>query len=133
MKRLMTSVVSVALFMLAGCGGDTPATITNDIVANFKSMTDVFNSITDEASAKAAVPKIETIRASMRAVNARAKAVKVSESEMAKFEAEGQKAMATAMPGLMAARMKLEEVFEKNPAVKKIIEPALDGMEKDMK
>lgn len=156
MNRWITLALSAAMFMLVGHvvaegGGattrseqanekaeattrpDTPATIIKDIVANFEAIAAVFNTITDEASAKTAVPKIEAIRANMRAVHVRAKNVKVSDDEMAKYEAEAAKVMPNVVTTLMTARMKLEEVFEKSPAVKKIIEPALEGMDKDMK
>lgn len=122
--------------MMVGCKGevaDTPATISKDIIANMNAMAAAFNSVTDEASAKAAVPKIESIRANMRGVAARAKAMpKLSKAEMDKFDAEAAKDMPAVMETIGKARMKLEEVFEKNPEVRKIIEPALQGMENDM-
>jgi hypothetical protein len=140
MKRMITSMA--AALLLIGCGGgdtpavpkvDTPATIQKGIIDNMNAMAAVFNSISDEASAKTAVPKINEIRANMRGVAARAKAMpKLSPAEMAKFDAEAAKAMPAIMQTMGTARMNLEGVFEKNPEVRKIIEPALADMDKDM-
>jgi len=136
-KSIILSVLFLAA-LLVGCGDggapvvvkDTPETISMEIVGNMKAMSEIFNTITDEASAKAAVPKIEAVRKNMRGVAARAKALpKMSDAEVKAFDA---KMTTGVMKTLMPARMKLQEVMDKNPEVLKILEPTLTGMDQDM-
>lgn len=139
-KSIILSVLFLAA-LLVGCGDggapvvvkDTPETISMEIVGNMKAMSEIFNTITDEASAKAAVPKIEAVRKNMRGVAARAKALpKMSDAEVKAFDAKMTTEMEGVMKTLMPARMKLQEVMDKNPEVLKILEPALTGMDQDM-
>jgi|GEM_PF-1148065 len=139
-KSIILSVLFLAA-LLVGCGDDgapvvvkdTPETISMEIVGNMKAMSEIFNTITDEASAKAAVPKIEAVRKNMRGVAARAKALpKMSDAEVKAFDAKVATEMEGVMKTLMPARMKLQEVMDKNPEVLKILEPALTGMDQDM-
>jgi len=139
-KSIILSVLFLAA-LLVGCGDggapvvvkDTSETISMEIVGNMKAMSEIFNTITDEASAKAAVPKIEAVRKNMRGVAARAKALpKMSDAEVKAFDAKVATEMEGVMKTLMPARMKLQEVMDKNPEVLKILEPALTGMDQDM-
>ena len=134
-KTITASALAFAAFLIIGCdsGGDTPASISKEIAGNMRAMAEIFDGITDEASAKAAVPKIEAVRKNMRDVAARAKALpKMSKSEMDAAEATMQKDMMEVMGKLGASRMKLQTVIDKHPEVEKILEPALANMENDM-
>ena len=102
-------MLSIALLLMTGCKGevtDTPGTISKEIIGNINALAAVFNSVTDEASAKAAVPKINDLRANMRGVAARAKAMpKLSKAEMDKFDAQAAKEMPAVMETIGKARM----------------------------
>lgn len=141
-------VAGIAL--LAGCGGgdtpakdaatkdapakdatpvtpkvDTPETIKADIMANMKTMTAIMEGITDETSAKAAIPKIQEVRANMRAVAARARKVKATDAEM-KMQPTKEE---------MAIVQKLQESQQKvagKQGLMEILAPALEGIENDM-
>jgi len=133
--KTINAVVALAMaLLLTGCGGgDNPTSISKEIANNMRAMTAVFNGITDEASAKAAVPKIEALRTDMRAVAARAKAMpKLNAAEMAEAETAAAKEMESVMKPLMESRAKLQDVFDNNPKVLEILTPALTGMENDM-
>jgi hypothetical protein len=109
---------------------DTPESISREIIAIMKTMTAVFNSITDEASAKAAIPKITASRATMRDIASRAKKVKMpSKAAEAELEAKLGQEQAETMTAFAVARGKLLE----KPELVAIVEPALAGMENDMK
>ena len=62
MRKPAFMIVVLALTFLAGCGGDTAEDVSKDMVANMKEMGTILTGITDEASAKAAVSKIEAVR-----------------------------------------------------------------------
>lgn len=136
MKQLKaTLVLAVALF-LGGCGGsdyEAAEAVNREIMKNMQAMGDVMGSITDEASAKAAVPKLGEIRASMRDAANRAKGVKINAADEKALEAKIGAERAKVMQSFMQSRAKLDAVLEKNPELMDIIGPALDGMENDMK
>jgi hypothetical protein len=127
-KLNILALLLIALFM-AGCGQkDTPESLSKEILANFNKMAAIFEGVTDEASAKKAVPEIEKVRASMRDIGQRAKTVKVNAAGEQKLNEMMAKDGAAAMQRLMAARAKLEE----KPELLAVLEPALQGMENDM-
>lgn len=128
MKKFTSTLVLLVATILVGCGGDTPASISKDIMANFNTMADIFESVKDEASAKAALPKIEAVRKNMRDVASRAKNVKASPADEKALQESMGKEMMTVMGRLGAAKEKLDA----KPELLKILEPALKGMENDM-
>ncbi len=128
MRKITSCLIVLAAFLSVGCGGDTPESISKEIMANFGKLADILESVTDEASAKAAVPKIEAVRASMREIAGRAKNVKTNpatdkllEDSMSKEMVGYQTRLGTAMGKIMT-----------KPEVVKILEKALEGMENDM-
>jgi len=135
MKTFALTFIVLALSFLTGCSGgggagtDTAEVIAKDMIANMKEMGAIMNSITDEASAKAAVPKIDAVRAKMRGCRDRAqKAPKLSGAEEQKFNAQMESGMQEAMAVLGPARARLMT----QPELMAIIEPALQGMEDDL-
>ena len=61
MKRLLTCAVAMALMVLvSGCKRDQES-VVKDSISKFKEMTSVLKGVKDEASAKAASPKLKSI------------------------------------------------------------------------
>jgi surfactin synthase thioesterase subunit len=103
--------------------------VSKEITANMKEMGVILNGITDEASAKAAVPKIEALRAKMRDAGKRAKNVpKIDAATEKKIEETNEKAMGEAMESIGAAQQKLMA----HPELLAIIEPAMQNMQDDL-
>lgn len=157
MKSLLWSILFVVMTFVLGCGDpadkpadakpadakpadakpanakpavDTPESISREIMANMRAMTDAFNSITDNASAEAAIPKIQAARASMRDTASRAKKVRMpSRTAEAELQAKIGKEQQETMAAFFESRRKLDE----KPELLAIIAPALEGIENDMK
>lgn len=129
MKKFTATAVITAIVFLIGCGGgDTVESVSRDMIANMKTMAGIMDGISDEASAKAAIPKIEAVRTSMRECASRAKPLKISPAEEKELEAKLGKDKVEAMQALMQARQKLDE----KPQLLGIIAPALQGIENDL-
>ncbi|MCL4209341.1 MAG: hypothetical protein HRU76_00655 [Phycisphaeraceae bacterium] len=128
--RYATFAVTLLLAsLLVGCGGDSAEAVSKDMVANMKEMASILTGITDEASAKAAVPRIEAVRAKMQECGRRAKEVPpidaATEQRIAKmFEKE----MGEAMQSIFAAQQRLMA----KPELLAIIAPAMENMEDDL-
>lgn len=131
MRKAAFAIVVLALTFLASCGsgGDTAESVSKEIAANMKEMGVILNGITDEASAKAAVPKIEALRVKMRDCRDRAKKVpQIDAATEKKIGEANQKAMADAMASIGAAQQKLMA----HPELIAIIEPAMQNMDGDL-
>lgn len=128
MRKITSTIVLLLATILVGCGGDSPESIMKEIVANMNTMAEIFEGVKDEASAKAALPKIEDVRKKMRDVAGRAKNVKTNPAGEKALQESMGKEMTGVMTRLMTARGKLEA----KPELLKILEPALQGMENDM-
>ncbi|HSI36618.1 MAG: hypothetical protein ACAI43_03580 [Phycisphaerae bacterium] len=68
-KFSLVGIVSIALLM-AGCKNEIESAMS-DTVDKTNDMTKVLKGVTDEASAKAAVPKVKAILADIKAIDAR--------------------------------------------------------------
>jgi hypothetical protein len=126
LRALMLMMAAV----LVGCGGggDTPESLGKEMMGNFRKMAEILEGVTDEASAKAAVPKIEAVRASMRDIAKRSQGVKTdAERDRKMMETMGPE-MAELQGRMMAARERLME----KPELMAILEPAMTGMENDL-
>ena len=130
MKNAAFGIIVLVAFILTGCGGaETADSIAKDMVANMKEMGAILASVTDEASAKAAVPKIEAVRAKMRDCAKRAKAApKIDAATEAKLNETMQAGMTEAMTSLGAAQQRLAG----QPELMAILAPAMQGMENDL-
>lgn len=129
MRYPTLAVILLLASLLAGCGGDSAEAVSKDMVANMKEMASILTAITDEASAKAAVPRIEAVRARMQECGRRAKEVPpidaATEQRIAKmFETE----MGEAMQSIFAAQRRLMA----KPELLAIIAPAMENMEDDL-
>jgi hypothetical protein len=129
MKNIAFTIIVLAAFMLTSCGGDTAESVSKEMVANMKGMGVILTGITDEASAKSAVPKIEAVRAKMRDAGQRAKKVpKIDAATEQKIALASQQGMMEAMAAIGAAQERLMS----QPALLAIIEPAMQNMESDL-
>lgn len=130
MKKLLLMFVLVCS-LLGGCGGgsDTAEKVFADMAGNLREMSAILASVTDEASAKAAVPQIEAVRAKMRDCAKRARAVpRPDAATEQRLNQTSQAVMAEIMPGLAADRARLAA----RPELIAILGPALQGMENDL-
>jgi len=129
MRKTAFAMIVLAVFLLTGCSGDTPEKLGQDMVANMKEMGAILTSITDEASAKAAVPKIDAVRSKMRGCRDRAKKMPMPDAASeAKFNESMQTGMMEAMTAIGTAQARLAN----QPELLAIIEPAMQGMENDL-
>lgn len=130
MKTLMLIFV-LLVSLVSGCGsaGDTAEKVFADMATNLREMSAILTSVTDEASAKAAVPKIEAVRAKMRDCARRARTVRRPDAATERRLDETSRAvMAEVMPTIAAAQARLAA----RPELIAILGPALQGMENDL-
>jgi hypothetical protein len=134
MRTIAFAIIVLAISLLTACGGgggagDTAESVSRDMVANMKEMGVILTGITDEASAKAAVPRIEAVRAKMRDAGQRAKNVpKVDAATEKKIEESMRPGMMEAMTSIAAAQERLAG----QPELLAIIQPAMQNMEDDL-
>ena len=131
MKILML-ILALALTVATGCNrgnGDSAEKVFADMTANMQAMSAILAGVSDEPSARAAVPRIEAVRAKMRDCARRARAVPKIDAATEQRLAEASQAMQRdVMPAMLQARQRLEA----RPALMAILAPALQGMENDL-
>jgi hypothetical protein len=131
MMKTMMLVLALAL-SLAGCGrggGDTAEKVFADMTSNMHEMSAILASVTDEASARAAVPRIDAVRAKMRECATRARAVpKPDAATEQRLDAAAEAMQREVMPAVMAERQRLQS----RPDLLAILAPSLQGMENDL-
>lgn len=119
------AVFALGVLTWTGCGGETREALAESMMKSMDEMADVLVSVKDEASAKAAVGKLEAISATMKSLTDKIKALgdapadvqsKLDEKMKAK-QAEIQKKMNTFMQNVMS-----------NPSLMEIIAPAMQKM-----
>jgi hypothetical protein len=129
--KMMTLMLVLAFSLIGGCSGDddTAQRVFADMAANMKEMSAILASVTDEASAQAAVPRIDAVRAKMRDCARRAKRVPRPDAATERtLDEAALAAQRDVMPAIAAAKDRLAT----QPELMKIIAPALQGMENDL-
>ena len=130
--KAMTLMLVLLLSLVGACGksdGDTAEKVFADMTANMQELSTILSGVTDEASAKAAVPKIDAVRAKMRDCARRARAVPRPDAATEQRINEASLAVQRdIMPAVFAARQRLDA----RPELMAILAPALQGMENDL-
>ena len=130
--KTMLLVLALVLSLVCGCsngGGDTAEKVFADMTANMQEMSAILTDVTDEASAKAAVPKIAAVRARMRDCARRARVVPRPDAATEQRINEASLAVQReVMPAIASAQQRLAT----QPELMAIIAPALQGMENDL-
>ncbi len=98
MSSVMTLGLALALGVAQnGSGADSAEGILKDMLATMKEMTATLESIKDDASAEAAIPKLEKLSFRMKELMDKGKALKLSPQEekklQDKFKAQTEEAM----------------------------------------
>lgn len=125
------SILLLATTLVAACssGSDSAERVFADMGANMREMAAILTSVSDEASAKAALPRIAAVREKMRDCARRAKAVpRVDASEERRLNATAQALQRDVMPTIVQAQQRLAA----QPQLMDILAPALQGMENDL-
>lgn len=132
MKTLKMFMLVLALCLVGGCkdnSNDASNQLFADMTANMREMSAILTSVTDEASATAAVPRIEAVRERMRDCAKRARDMPRPDAATEKrLNEEMQKLMAEIMPTIASDQARLAQ----RPELMAIIGPALQGMENDL-
>ena len=132
MKAMNIFMLVLALCLVGGCKGssnDESDRLFADMSANLREMSAILTSVTDEASAQAAVPRIEAVREKMRDCARRAREMpRPDAATEQRLNEDMQKLMAEVMPEIASAQARLAE----RPELMAIIAPAMQGMENDL-
>jgi hypothetical protein len=116
MKRLVSFLVISMLAVLPGCGGDSHESLGAESMTVMKDLIATLDGIKDEASAKAAKPKLVSLTEKMQKINERqAKLPALTEADMKAMESKYGKEMEELQPRMVAAMMRLQ--FD--PAIQK--------------
>lgn len=104
-KTFTTALCAALLVLVTGCG-DTPESLTGDMLDEMEKMVAVLKTIKDEASAKGAEPKLRAIVDKLKSLQERAKKMKQPEGEQLKalekkFEERSNKIMGEFMSEIM--------------------------------
>ena len=131
MKTMLLMLV-LAVSLVAGCsrgGGDSAEKVFADMSANMREMSAILTSVTDEASAKAALPRIDAVRTKMRDCARRARAVpRPDATAEQRLNTAAEAMQREIMPVVLAERQRLQA----RPELMAILAPALEGMENDL-
>ncbi len=130
--KTMLSMLLLAMSLVAACSrgsGDSAERVFADMSANMREMSAILASVTDEASAKAAVPRIEAVREKMRDCARRAKAVpRPDATDERRINEAALAIQREIMPSIIEARQRIAA----QPPLLDILAPALQGMENDL-
>ena len=96
MRHACSTVFAVALFALVGCGRSPESLIARQINI-LDQAGDALATITDEASAEAAGPRLARLRGQIDDLIPRVKALKLSDDDRTKLEEEHRKDMEAAL------------------------------------
>ena len=116
--------LAAALLTLAGCG-DTHESLMKESLDNMNKVNTVLDGVKDEASAKAAAPKLEALAAKMNDIQQRMNKIGTPTPEQAKaLETKYEKEIETVAQKMMANTMRI--AFQ--PALMQHLQPALSKM-----
>lgn len=120
---MRTLAFALPLLLLAGCGSKSKEeALAHDMAVTLDGLAAAIESAKDEASAKAALPKVEKHIAEMNQLVERKKGI--PDDAMEKVSAETQQRVGKATQRMMGAMM----AMSMNEAVQKVLEPAMAKM-----
>jgi hypothetical protein len=132
MRTMRMFLLLLALGLLGACAGgsnDAADQLFADMSENMRELSRILTSVTDEDSARAAVPRIEAVREKMRDCARRARELPRPDAETeARQNAEVQALMEEVVPQIAAAQARIAQ----DPAILAILAPAMAGMENDL-
>ena len=132
MRTIKMFLLVLALCLVGACtesSSDAADRLFADMSANMREMSAILTSVTDEASARAAVPRIEAVREKMRDCARRAREMPQPDAATEqRLNAAMQELMAEVMPQIASAQARLAE----RPELMAILAPAMQGMENDL-
>jgi hypothetical protein len=132
MRTMRMFLLLLALGLLGACAGgsnDAADQLFADMSENMRELSRILTSVTDEDSARAAVPRIEAVREKMRDCARRARELPRPDGETeARQNAEVQALMEEVVPQIAAAQARIAQ----DPAILAILAPAMAGMENDL-
>jgi hypothetical protein len=125
MKKLVgMGIALVVLSALAGCsGGGGAESLMNEQIKTMNELSGVLEGIKDDASADAAVPKLEKLALQIKELDKKGKDIKVSADEKKKLEEKFKGQLEEAVKRLMAASV---GAGMKAPAKAKQIQAAME-------
>src|SRR5262252_1886859 len=109
MRRSLSLGIALTIcFLLAGCG-DTHESITQEMLAKFQELNTVLDGVKDEAGAKAAAPKVESIATEIKDIQNRGtKLGKPSDADQKAMRDKYEKQMTDTMAKLMQNAMRIQ-------------------------
>ncbi len=121
MKKTFALVALGAAFLCYGCGGDSHESLNDETCDIFTEMTEIMATITDEASAKEAAPKIEALAVEFKDIVQREKSLGDPPDDVKR---ELEKKMSAAMQDFFKEMMRVGQV----EGAMKQIEKAMEGV-----
>ena len=107
MRKVTLAGLALALvFTVSGCG-DSPESITKDMIKAMNEMADVLESIKDKDSAEKAKPKLEALSKKMKDLKERADKLKVDDKKKKELEEKYKDEVAKAGMRLFGALAKV--------------------------
>lgn len=114
MSRSCLLVVAVAFATLTGCG-DTPDSLARENLTFMREAVAILKGITDDASAKAAVPKLKALNAQGKALHQRFEALKMSDAQIKAGIKPHEKEMHELVGEMGKALFSKHALIKKNP------------------
>lgn len=107
MKHVLALTAVLMLFVVAGCG-DSRESLAEESMSTMKDMVDTLETVKDEASAKAAKPKLQSIADKMKDIEKRQREIGMpNEKEMKELGAKYGKEMEEIQKKLMGQMMRI--------------------------
>lgn len=116
----------VLVWAASGCGGDKHEVVIKDTIQAMNDMADIVDTIKDEASAKAAEPKLKAVADRLQEIKKRADAMEkpsAEKEEALKKKYEGE--LKAGMGRMMGAAMKAASV----PGAQQAVQDAFKGLQ----